>query len=365
MEYRRNLLTREWVIYESETRSPNNLIEQINPFTQTSDLFPNETLPCPCCPESMTTIENILSVNCQSLSPGGIFRHSNNECSDDWDVKVIPAFQPVFSIEMPAISKPRRLHDVMKAPGAHEKIIFSRNHYETLWDLPTQKISLLFNVLQHRMINLANDPKLGHQFAYMVFGDSIGGLQGHSVLNLTASPFIPRKIRQELDGAYQWYRMKERCIFSDIYEEEIYKRDKGQANGIVIESHNFIALIPFFADHPFEIWIMPLDHYGNFTKTPAQHIPELARITSRVMTALRSKLGPFPYVMTLMNQPNENWGAMRGYWKTLSQDWLWQIRIIPHLPRPDSPFKEFNTGTGSSLNPVLPEDAAEYIRSFI
>jgi len=366
MEYRRNLLTREWVAYSSGSLSLflDNLGKQGNPNTQTADLFSNETLPCPYCPESLIDSNDIISLNYHSLSLGELpdTLHTHTQ---EWDVKVIPAHNPVFHIETPFNSKPRRLYDVMEAPGAHEQIIFTPNHYETLWDLPSQQIELLYHVLHHRMVNLYRDPKLGHQFAFMVFGQNTGGLWGHSVLNLTASPFVPLKIRQELDGAFQWFKRKERCIFSDIYEEEIYKRDKGQPNGVIFESKNYIAIIPFFSSNPFEIWIMPLDHYGSFSETPVRDFPELARVTLRIMTALRSKLGSFPFVLSVMNQPNEEWGAMRGYWKTLARDWLWRIRIEPLLPVTSSQFTEFNIGTGAHLNPIYPEDAARFIRQAI
>jgi UDPglucose--hexose-1-phosphate uridylyltransferase len=362
MEYRRNLLTREWVVFGPEILSPETFLKQANPYQHTSDLFDEPSGPCPYCPENITSSHvDIFSSNESDLPAGG-FPVESISHARDWDIKVLPAVQPVFKIETAIQRFPRRLHDVMEAPGAHEKFILTPAHGEAIWDFPVKRIELLLHILRHRMLNLYRDPRLGHQHAYMVFGKDFGSLYAHSVLNLTALPFIPLIIQRELDGAQEWYRMKERCLFSDIYEDEMYKRDTGKPHGILFVSVNYIALIPFFSGHPFEIWIMPLDQQSDYTQTLVQHIPELARIIHRIIIVLRSVLGPYPYVLSLMTQPNEAWGNERGYWTTIHRDWLWRMKLVPGIPVMNSPLKAFHTGTGIRLNPVLPEDAAAFLR---
>lgn len=365
MECRRNLLTREWVVYGPEILTPEDYVSRTLIPSDPADLFPDSPGPCPYCQNNMPPGHiNILSVSEKDLPFGG-FPVESRFHNENWDIKVIPSPRPIFQIETKLQRLPRRLHDVMEAPGAHEKIILTPNHGTAIWELPARRIELLFHVLRHRMQNLNRDNRLGHQHAYMVFGREIGSIYYHTVLNLTASPFVPIKVQRELDGAFKWYGMKERCIFSDIFEEEIMKRETGKPHGIVFESMNFIALIPFFAGHPFEIWIMPLDHHSDFTQTPVDRLPELSRVVSRLIGTLKMIVGPFPFLLSVMNQPNEAWGAERGYWSTIHMDWLWSLRIVPGLPAKDSPLKAFHTGTGVRLNPVLPEKAAEFIRSKI
>ncbi len=365
MECRRNLLTREWVVYGPEIITPEEYIRQALSAGNSSDLFPDSSGACPYCRENMPANHiDIFSVKEKDM-PVGSFPVESRLQAADWDVKVIPSPRPIFQIETQLQRFPRRLHDVMEAPGAHEKIILTPEHGVAIWDIPARRIELLFHVLRHRMLNLYRDTRLGHQHAYMVFGKDYGSIYHHTVLNLTASPFVPIKIQRELDGAFGWFKMKERCIFSDIFEEEIIKRDARKPHGIIFESVNFIAIIPFFAGHPFETWIMPLDHHSDFTQTPVERIPELSRVTARIINALKTALGPFPFLLSVMNQPNETWGGERGYWSTIHQDWLWRLRIIPDLPVKNSPLKAFHTGTGVRLNPILPETAAAYIRSLI
>ena len=365
MEYRRNLLTREWVVFGPDILTPEAFLNLAIPYRTTSDLFNPVSDPCPYCPENMPPNHNdIFSVKESDLPAGG-FPVESSSHTDDWDIKALPAFQPVFKIETPLQRFPKRLHDVMKAPGAHEYIVLTNQHDEALWDLPSKRIELLLHVLRHRMLNLYRDTSLGHQYIYMVYGKDFGFLHNHSVMNLTASPFIPFKVQRELDGAFQWYSMKERCLLSDIYEDEMYKRDMGKPHGILFESINFIALIPFFARYPFEIWIMPLDHQSDFIQVEAQNISELARLIHRMIIVLHYVLGPYPFLLSIMTKPNVVWGHERGYWSTIHRDWLWRITLVPGIPIKNTPLKAFHAGTGIHLNPVLPETAAAFLREKI
>jgi UDPglucose--hexose-1-phosphate uridylyltransferase len=365
MEYRRNLLTREWVVYGPEIFEPETFLAMAKCYDSVSDLFDDNSLDCPYCPANIPeTHIDIFSARQEDIPIGG-FPVEKGIHTDDWDIKVLPSPRPVFKVETSLKRFPKRLHDVMIAPGAHEKFILTSTHGVALWDFHSRHIELMLQILRQRMMNLYRDTRLGHQHAYIVFGKEYGSLYGHSVLNLTAAPFVPLKIQRELDGAFQWYRMKERCLFGDIREEELYKRETGKAHGIIHDSSNFVALTPFFSGHPFELWIMPLDHYSDFTHIPVRILPELANVILQVMKALRKALGNRPFLISFMNQPNENWGRERGYWKTIQQDWLWRLRIVPNVAINNSPLKAFHTGTGVRLNPVLPENAARYLRSHI
>ena len=46
------------------------------------------------------------------------------------------------------------------------------------------------------------------------------------------------------------------------------------------------------------------------------------------------------------------------YWGTISHDYHWHVEIFPRLTK----MAGFEWGTGCYINPVSPEDAAEYLR---
>ncbi|MFC1594713.1 hypothetical protein ACFL38_05240 [Candidatus Omnitrophota bacterium] len=47
-----------------------------------------------------------------------------------------------------------------------------------------------------------------------------------------------------------------------------------------------------------------------------------------------------------------------NYWRTVDQDYHWHIEITPRLTH----VAGFEWGTGCYICPLLPEDAAEYLR---
>ncbi len=365
MECRRNLLTREWVVYGPEIIDPETFLTLAKQYDSVSDLFEENIDECPYCPQNLPdTHVDIFSAKATDIPCAG-FSVEHVFQTENWDIKVIPSPRPIFQVETQLNRYPKRLHDVMIAPGAHEKFLLTPNHGEPVWDFSSQRIELMLQTLRHRMMNLYRDARLGHQHPYMVYGKEFGSLYNHSVLNLTAAPFVPLKIQRELDGAFQWYQMKERCLFNDIREEELYKRETGKEHGIICESSNFLALTPYFSGRPFAIWIMPMDHYSDYTEAPVQILPELADMIKRILKTFRNALGPYPFQMSFMTRPNENWGRERGYWKTVQQDWLWRLRIVPGIEIKNSPLKAFHSGTGVRLNPVLPEKAANFLRSHL
>ncbi|MCX7824990.1 MAG: galactose-1-phosphate uridylyltransferase, partial [Verrucomicrobiae bacterium] len=80
--------------------------------------------------------------------------------------------------------------------------------------------------------------------------------------------------------------------------------------------------------------------------------------------ALKTALKKLPQAL---NQPQYNLfihtGPARhhrkvGYWDTIDQDFRWHIEILPRLIQPAG----FEWGTGFFINPVPPEDAAQYLR---
>jgi UDPglucose--hexose-1-phosphate uridylyltransferase len=358
-ELRRNPITQKWIIYQTSDQLLKSITTQKAKEAGDGILFPNDPESCPFCPGSVLNRATMIL----SHAGGEIkFLHRLDE-SKQWDLLVQAAENPVFRIEDELMRHGRRLYDTMGCPGAHEIIITTPNHSQSFWNMSVPQIQKCLAVIKHRMVDLNRDLRLGHQYAYQVFGEKAGARHHHSTINLIASPFIPEKIQKELSGAHEWYKIKERCLFCDIYEEERINRDRRKPHGLLDETASFTSFVPFFAGHPFEVWIQPVAHVSDFTQIPDSQHSELAQCIQSVFVRLRQSLGPFAYIMTFMNRPNIRWGANRGYWDAIELDWHWRIRILPEFEIIDSHLKSFFLATGSRINPILPEHAAEYLRS--
>ena len=357
-ELRRNPITRKWIIYQ-----PNGSLETLLQSSRKLEsdptaLYPSEPQDCPYCPGA----HNEDSTHIMAVQKGRSSYLRGSPVNGGWDVLVRSAGKPIFRIEDELKRKGRRLYDTMGSPGAHEILITTPDHGKSFQELETSQIQLCLRVLKERMIDLDRDVRLGHLFAYMAHGSKCGSTYNHALFNLIASPFIPEKIQKELSGAHDWYKIKERCLFCDIIEEEKINQERQKSHGILDETTHFIAFIPFFAGHPFEIWIQPVEHVSDYVLIPEDYASELAFIIKRVLDRLMRAIGPFPFIMLWMNRPNIRWGASRGYWDAIENDWHWRIRILPESNTYQIHDRSFFLGTGSRINPVLPETAAEFLR---
>ncbi len=357
-EFRRNPLTRKWIIFTDKIKTTSEIRGKRILLKDNEALFPFAQSICPYCREFMP--DNTIFIACMKAEE--IIMHPEATEAADCDIQVIAAPEPVFHIENTLNLRARRLYDVMGSPGAHEQLILTPHHGLSFRDLSVEQILQAFRMLKFRMQDLLRDPNLGHQYAYMVYGQASGGVYNHLVLNLIAAPFISEKIQRELSGAHEWYQKKERCLFCDIYEEERYKQQRNQPNGLLDETDKFVSFVPFFADSPFEIWIQPIDHYSDFLEFDTECLLDLSRIFLRTNVRLYNALGPVSFSLFVMNRPNIRWGHQRGYWETIEEDWHFSIRLIPEVCIVNEDMKTFYNATGTRINPIFPEVASEFLR---
>ena len=81
----------------------------------------------------------------------------------------------------------------------------------------------------------------------------------HSHSQLIALPIVPKRVREELDGAKHYFREKERCIFCDIIRQETEAGVR-----VICENDQFISLRPTRRAFPFELWLLPKQHGSSF-----------------------------------------------------------------------------------------------------
>ncbi len=358
---RRNPLTQKWIVYSDDARDI-TCYRQNEALNRSDEvLYPLESRECPYCPESTVNKKNEIL----SFVNGRIRYRETEHPVREWTVRVIANPDPVFRIEDELSRRANRLYDVMGSKGAHELIIMTPEHGRAMWRMSEEQIEAFLTVYRERIVDLYRDTRLGHQYAFHMYGQEVGMNENHAVLHLIAAPFVPEKIQKELSGAHEWYKFKERCLFCDVYEEELSKRERGKEHGIIDESAHFTAFIPFFASHPFETWVLPKNHYSDFPLIPDQYYPDLAHLLSMVLKRLRMALGPFPMLLSMISRPNIEWGSKRGYWHSIEEDWHWRIRILPDLCCVKDSLRMFYYATGSRINPLLPESGARYLRSAI
>jgi len=334
-ELRKDPILGRWVIVAKTSRTSlsNYLVD---------DEKPDYHLTCSFCrgKESDTPPE-IMAIRAPGSKPN----------SPDWFTRVIPESIPVLSIEGELNRQGIGMYDKINGIGASEIIIESPEHHITSGDMDIEQATRVLLTYKERILDLENDPRLRYILISKNYGRAAGALYSHPYSHLIASPVIPQRIIQELEGAKQYFSLKERCVFCDIIREE-----ERTAARIVFENKNFVAFCPFASAFPFEVWIMPRRHSCAFQEADKADLEDFGLAIINVLNKLKKLFKDPPYNLILHTAPNRM--SRRDHWQTINEDFHWHAEIVPRL----GGFTGFEWGTGFYILNTSPEEGAKYLK---
>ncbi len=336
-ELRRDPIIGTWVIFDPECGL------RPKDFFQSSDSGFTDSSNCPFCEghESMTPPEIIAYRNpgTQKNKPG-------------WSLRVFPNRTPVLHIEGEMKRQGVGMFDMMNGIGAHEIIVETPDHDKSLVDLTNGQIENVIWIYRDRMLDLRKDERFRYILVFKNHGINSGANISHSHSQLIATPVIPKGIKEELEGAKNHFNYKERCVFCDIIRQEISMNDR-----MVEENDHFVALVPFAARFPFEVWILPKEHSHDFTLINKEQAIVLGKIIKSVLLKLNKSLKGPSYNLSIHNCPTNL--PKEPNWDTLVLEYHWHIEIVPRLLKVTS----LECCSGFFINPTTPEDAADFLRN--
>jgi len=265
----------------------------------------------------------------------------------NWTVRVVPNKFPALQVEGDLDRQGLGLYDRMNAIGAHEVIIETPNHTDSLADMPTKRIEDVLWAYRDRMLDLKKDIRFRYILIFKNHGGPAGATLEHSHSQLIALPIIPTSVQEELDGCRIHYIQKERCIYCDILRQDL--SDGGR---IVAENSEFLCVTPYAPRFPFEMWILPKRHAAYFEESQKLQFESLAPILSETLRRMDRVLAKPSYNFILHSSPlHEKAGDF----------YHWHIEIIPKLTQ----VAGFEWGTGFYINPVAPEESAKFLREAV
>lgn len=340
-ELRKDPLIGRWVIIATERAK-----RPVDFLAPGKEALPSEE--CPFCEgkESQTPKE-ILAVR----------QNKDGANKPGWSVRVIPSIKPVLRIEGQLNRRGKGMYDLMDGIGAHEIIVESPQHIGNAADIPLEWLHASFGATMSRIQDLERDPRFRYVLWFKNYGATAGaGRIQHSRSQLIATPVTPLRVKEELVGTRRYYEEKERCVVCDLLTQE---RDAKLR--VVIESTHMIAICPFAARFPFELWMVPKRHSCDFGKMQPEELADLAHVFKQVLGRLKSVLDDPPYNALLHTAPFRHPRGKIGRWKTIEEDYHWHIELIPRLTR----VAGFEWGSGFYINPTPPEEAARYLREAV
>jgi UDPglucose--hexose-1-phosphate uridylyltransferase len=326
-ELRKDPIIGRWVIISTERGKRPSDFEK-TPKKKESKL-------CPFCPgnESMTPPE-IKALRTEGSEPD----------TPGWTLRIISNKYPALKIEGDLNREGHGIFDKMNGVGAHEVIIETNDHNRDLVDLSEEEIVRVIEAYRFRYEDLKKDPRFRYIMIFKNKGEAAGASLEHPHSQLIATPVVPKRVSEELEGAKRYYDYKERCVFCDIIRQELSDNER-----VVAENEAFIALEPFAPRFPFETWILPKKHYASFEKSPEENDLKLASLLKETLMRLSISLNEPPYNYVVHVSPID-----KGY----EREYHWHFEVIPKLTK----VAGFEWGTGFYINSVSPEEATRYLR---
>jgi len=230
---------------------------------------------CPFCPSSGQVPENFT-----------VHKHDNDfPCMSQDPMGTMAVSDPFFK--------------AMQSYGKCEVILYSPEHDITFPELSVAHIEELVRLWKERFEELRQDDNIKYIFPFENRGEAVGVTIHHPHGQLYAYPFVPLKLKTELDSCKDFHTEHGHCLFCEMNTAE----QKAKVR-IITENDSFVSYLPYFTDYPFGAFIVSKQHLGNFAEFEEKHIHDLAVILKNLTGAFDCIYDkPFPYMMCIHQTP--------------------------------------------------------------
>lgn len=329
-EIRKDIVSGSWVIIATERakRPETFTLERTEKIIEKTDN-------CPFC------------YGREHMTPPEVLAIRNNTSAPDepgWDVRVIPNKFPALSFSEDKQGEKQGLFEFIGGKGVHEVIVETPDHDISPGKLPVEHVKKIVDSYYHRFLELEKDQDIKYIQIFRNHGKEAGASIEHPHSQLMALPILPPSIILEMEEARKYYFQEKRCVYCNIIEEELERKDR-----IITENQDFIAFIPYAARLPFETWIVPKRHQSSFSEITMGERQSLADILQEVLSRLWEYLNDPPYNYYLHTSPT-------GYKQI--PDYHWHFEVVPKL----TTAAGFELGAGMFINISNPEASAEFMR---
>ncbi|UZJ79229.1 galactose-1-phosphate uridylyltransferase [Fictibacillus sp. KU28468] len=248
------------------------------------------------------------------------------------------------------------LYQTKEAYGKCEVVLYSPGHYDTIPDLSKDHMKKLMNLWTDTFVKLDQDPNHEYVMIFENRGEEVGVTMPHPHGQVYAYPFIPLKVKTELEACKEYFEENQRNMFDDMVAEE-----KRFGERVLLESEHFIAFIPFFTDYPYGAYIVSKEAKIALTEFTEEERTELGDMLQDLvggMDKIYDKL--FPYMMVMHQRPSNSNEPYKDFYR-------FHIEFYPPLRANDK--LKFNssseTGGWAAANPTKVEENAEILRKCI
>jgi UDPglucose--hexose-1-phosphate uridylyltransferase len=330
-EIRQNKATKQWVIYSTaRSKRPRDFIRPAREKRVPPEYDPH----CPFCPGNETMLPSIIS---ESAGPAG----------NRWQTRIVPNKFPALVPEASQARVMKGIYLTMGGHGRHEVIIENPKHNRDISQMPAEEIETIIETYHRRYVTLMQEHENMLVLIFRNHGERAGTSLLHPHSQLIVTGIMPTLVREREERAQRYFDEWGRCVFCEILDFEGKERSR-----VVFENDSFLGFVPFAAEVPFEIWIMPKQHQADFGSITASAQTALAEAMHEVLGRLQAALPDLDYNYVINSASQYASGEPHLHW---------YLQIRPRLTTPAG----FELGTGIPINPSLPEEDAALLKERI
>ncbi|MDY4594327.1 MAG: galactose-1-phosphate uridylyltransferase [[Pasteurella] aerogenes] len=204
----------------------------------------------------------------------------------------------------PASSDP--LFQSSQARGESRVICFSPDHSKTLPLLSAVEIYAIIQVWQAQL------HELGQKYQWVQIFENKGAAMGcsnpHPHGQIWANSFLPNEVQREDEAQRKYWQQHGSVLLVDYVQRELTQKER-----IVVETEDWVAVVPYWAVWPFETLLLPKSHIKRLTDLNEAQGKDLAVALKKLTTKYDNLFGvSFPYSMGFHAAPfngeeNEHW----------------------------------------------------------
>ena len=265
--------------------------------------------------------------------------------SPGWSVRVVPNRVPLLRIEAADGPRVDGLLTSFEGLGAHEVVIETPRHEESLQSLGADVIFRVLWAWRTRLQDLKRDTRFVSAVVVQNHGRASGARMDHAHSQILASTFLPPQLDEEVRGAAAHFKQTTRCIFCDVIEQELKQKLR-----TVSDTGSILAIAPYASRLPFETWLLPRDHQARFEDASDATLIEMATVLKDTLERIDWALEQPAYNLALHSAP---------FHGEQDQSFHWHLEILPRVTR----VSGLEWGSGLTRNPMPPEEAAKWLRN--
>jgi UDPglucose--hexose-1-phosphate uridylyltransferase len=262
-----------------------------------------------------------------------------------WQTRIVPNKYSALAPDADTKRVREGIYVAMQGYGRHEVIIESPFHNQQIALMSSEEVEIVIETYHRRYVDLMKAHRNMMIIIFRNHGLQAGTSLAHPHSQLIATGMVPNYIRRREEEAQRYFDEWGRCVYCDILNFEMQDRRR-----VVLENSSFLAFVPYAADVPFEIWIMPKNHRSDFGQISDESKADLGLALRNILGRLHKKLNDPDYNYLINTSP---------HYRANEPQLHWYLQIRPRLITPAG----FEIGSGVSINPSFPEADADFLNS--